>query len=103
MTMKTTFDDAVCPTPGPSGNHAGSSGGADIAGVGPGGQGLVGNQFSDAICPPMGGKETSSSELGTTPYLTDVKDAPAGQPSGMSSTELIKDHAEGDATFTTPK
>jgi hypothetical protein len=101
--MKTTFDDAVCPTPTPGGNHQGLSGGYPIADVGPGGQGLVGTPYTEGICPPISGKETSSSELGTTPTLTDVKDAPAGQPSGMSSVELIEKHVNNNATFNTPK
>lgn len=101
--MKTNFDDAVCPTPSPGGDHQGLSGGSPIADVGPGGQGLINSPYTEGICPTPGGKETASSELGTTPTLTDVKDAPAGQPSGMSSTELIERHVDGNATFNTPK
>lgn len=102
--MKTTFDDAVCPTPSPGGNHAGLSGGYPIADVGPGGQGLVSSPYDNGIAPVQGGKETRSNELGTTPTLTDVKDAPAGQPSGTSSVELIEQHANaGGSTFKTGK
>ena len=101
--MKSPFDDAICPPASPGGNHAGLSGGYDIAGTGPSGQNLVSSPFTEGICPPIGGKETPSSELGTTPTLTDVKDAPAGQPSGMSSVELIEKHVDSNATFDTKK
>lgn len=96
--MKTTFDDAVCPTPSPGGNHSGLSGGHDIAGTGPGGQGLINSPYTEGICPTPGGKETSSSELGTTPTLTDIKDGPAGAPSGQSGIGLLTDH-QSDSTF----
>lgn len=96
--MKTTFDEGLCPTPGnPDGNHAGQSGGADIM-DGHGGKGLVSSPYDDGICPPPGGKETRSSELGLTPYLTDVKDAPSGQPTGQSSIGMLNDHTT-DQTF----
>lgn len=101
--MKTQFTEGLCDTPSPGGNHQGLSGGYPIADVGPGGKGLVSSPYSDGICSTPSGKETSSSELGTTPTLTDVKDAPAGQPSGMSNCDMIEKHVDGDATFKTPK
>lgn len=103
MSMKTTFDEAIMNPPSPGGDHQGLSGGYPIADVGPGGQGLTNSPFSEAICSAPGGKETSSSELGTTPTLFDVKDAPAGQPSGMSNLEMIENHVDQNATFKTPK
>lgn len=97
--MKTEFTDGLCPTPSPGGNHAGLSGGEPIM-DGHGDKGLVSSPYSDGICPTPGGKETSSSELGTTPILTDVKDAPAGAPSGQSRIGMIDDHTS-DQTFKT--
>lgn len=99
MSMKTEFN-GVCPTPSPGGNHAGLSGGEDIANAGPGGEGLKYNPFSDAICPTPGGKETSSSELGTTPTRVDIKD---GQSGGSASAIGLIDSHESNATFRTGK
>lgn len=96
MSMKTEFD-GVCPTPGANGNHAGLSGGFPIADVGPGGQGLINSPWTEGICPTPGGKETSSSELGTTPNLTDVKDGQAAG-SGGSDIGLVDSH-QSDQTF----
>lgn len=90
--MKTTFDDAVCPEPSPGGNHAGLSGGYPIT-EGHGEKGLINSTYQEGICPTPGGKETSSSTFGTLPTLTDVKDAPAGQVSPMSSIEQVSTHA----------
>ncbi len=96
--MKTTFDDAICPTPsGAGGNHQGLSGGYPIV-EGHGEKGLMNSPYDEPCCPTPGGKETSSSELGTTPTLTDVKDAPAGQPTGVSSPSIIDDH-QSNQTF----
>lgn len=102
-TMKTTFTEGLCTTPTPAGDHQGLSGGYPIEDVGPGGKGLVSSPYTDGICNVPYGKETSSRELGTTPTLTDVKDAPAGQPSGMSNVDLIEKHVDQNATFKTPK
>lgn len=99
--MKSTFTEGICPDPSAGGNHAGLSGGYPIT-EGHGEKGLVNSTYQEGICPTPGGKETSSSELGLTPTLVDVKDAPAGQPSGMSSVALIEKHID-NATFTTPK
>lgn len=101
-TMKTTFDDAVMSAPSPGGDHQGLSGGYPIADVGPGGKGLVSSPYDDGICPVPGGKETSSSELGTTPTLTDVKDAPSGQYSGASEIGKMTSTTP-DSTFKTGK
>lgn len=102
MTMKSQFTEGICETPSPGGNHTGLSGGYPIADAGPGGQGLVSSPYDNGICPTPGGKETSSSELGTTPTLTDVKD---GQSSGSASRiGMVDDHANaGGATFKTSK
>lgn len=94
--MDSQFKDPACPTPSPGGNHAGLSGGADIAGSGPGGQGLVSSPYSEGICPTPGGKETPSSELGSTPFLTDVKDGQSG--GSASSIGLIESH-QSNQTF----
>lgn len=51
--FKSMFENPLCPTPSPGGTHEGISGGADL---------------------PDGRKETPSSELGTTPYTTNIKD-----------------------------
>lgn len=101
--MKTQFTEGLCETPSPAGNHQGLSGGYPIEDVGPGGKGLVSSPYDNGICDMPYGKETRSSELGTTPALTDVKDAPAGQPTGMSSVDMIEKHVDGNATFKTPK
>jgi hypothetical protein len=93
--MKTTFDDAACPTPSPGGNHTGLSGGYPLDDAL--GKGLVSSPYTDGICPTPGGKETPSSELGTTPTLTDVKDAPAGQPKA-SDIGMLTDH-QSNQTF----
>lgn len=98
--MKSTFDDGICPTPGAAGNHAGQSGGADIANAGPGGQGLHSSPYTDGICSTPGGKETPSSELGTTPLLTDVKD---GQSGGAASAFGMLENSTPDSTFKTSK
>jgi len=99
--MKTTFSEAACPTPSPGGNHAGMSGGYPIADVGPGGQGLINSPFTGGLCSTPGGKETSSSELGTTPTLTDVKDG-MGQTGPASGIGLLEQH-QSDQTFKTGK
>lgn len=101
--MKTEFTEGLCETPSAAGNHAGLSGGYPIENVGPGGRGLVSSPYQDGICSTPSGGETRSSELGTTPTLTDVKDAPVGQPSGMSNCDMIERHVDGNATFKTPK
>lgn len=98
--MKTTFTDAIMPTPSAAGNHTGLSGGHPIADVGPGGQGLVSSPYTDGICPTPGGKETPSSELGTTPTLTDVKD---GQSGGTASGIGLLESHQSDQTFKTGK
>lgn len=92
--MKTQFDTGLCDTPSPGGNHEGLSGGFPIEDVGPGGKGLVSSPYTDGICGSVNGKETPSRELGTTPTLFNVKDAPAGQYSGASDI--------GKMTQTTP-
>lgn len=97
--MKTEFTDAVCPTPSPGGDHAGLSGGYPIT-EGHGEKGLVSSPYADGICPVPGGKETSSSELGTTPTLTNVKDAPSGEYSGASAIGKM-DNGNGDAPDST--
>jgi hypothetical protein len=94
--MDTTFSDAACPTPSPGGNHAGLSGGQPIM-DGHGEAGLVSSPYDNGICPTPGGKETPSSELGTTPTLVDVKDAPAGEFSG-SAIGMLQEH-QSDQTF----
>jgi hypothetical protein len=93
--MKTEFD-GLCPTPSAGGNHAGLSGGEDIANTGPGGPGLLNSPWTEGICPTPGGKETSSSELGTTPTRVDV----TGGSSGGSGIGLVDDH-QSDQTFKT--
>ena len=97
MSMKTEMD-GICPTPGTAGNAGGLSGGYPIADSGPGGRGLINSPYSEGICPTPGGKETSSSELGTTSTLVDVKDAPSdGTASGIG---IVDDH-QSDQTFKT--
>lgn len=96
MSMKTEFE-GVCPTPGPNGTHEGLSGGYPIADVGPGGPGLMNSPWTEGLCSPPSGKETSSSELGTTPTLTNVKDAPSGMPT-VSGIGIVTDH-QADQTF----
>lgn len=98
--MKTEFTEGICPTPSAGGNHAGLSGGEDIANAGPGGQGLHSSPYTDGICPTPGGKETSSSELGTTPTRTDVKD---GQSGGSASAFGMLEHTTPNSTFPTSK
>lgn len=94
--MKSTFTEGICPEPGTSGNHTGLSGGFPIA-DGHGDKGLINSPYDNGICPTPGGKETSG-ELGTTPSLVDVKDAPSGTPSGMSGIGLLNEH-QSDQTF----
>lgn len=95
MSMKTEFE-GLCPTPTANGNHAGLSGGFPIADVGPGGPGLQNSPWTEGLCPTPGGKETSSSELGTAPNLVDVKDAPG--PGSGSDIGLVDSH-QSDQTF----
>ena len=89
--MKTELQ-GMCPTPSPGGNHTGQSGGADIN---QGAAGMVSSPYSDGICPTPGGKETAG-ELGTTPYLTDVKD---GQSGGSASAIGLLNSHQSDQTF----
>jgi len=78
--MRTTFDQAVMKAPTPGGDHEGLSGGYPLEDR-VDGQGLIQTPFDDAIVKAgsVGRKETPSSELGTSPTLTNVKDAPAGE------------------------
>lgn len=100
--MKTEFTEGICPTPSATGgSQAGLSGGFPIADVGPGGQGLHSSPYSDGICPTPGGKETPSSELGTTPSLVDVPGGPAAG-SAASGIGLVDSH-QSDQTFRTGK
>lgn len=72
------YESPACPTPSAGeGTTLGVRGGADwpMENAGPS---LVGTPFDSPACSAPGGKETgNTSELGTLPYTTDVKEGPA--------------------------
>ena len=93
--MKSELQGA-CPTPGAGGNFEGTRGGYALPQT-PAGGGLVATPFTEAIAPTPGEKETPSSELGTLPTVTKVKDAPLdGTIGGIG---LLESH-QSDSTFT---
>jgi hypothetical protein len=98
MSMKTEFDGA-CPTPSAGGDFQGTRGGNDVS-MTPASADLVCSPFTQGMCPPPGGKETPSGELGTLPTITQVKDAP--ESGTIGAVGLIEDHISS-STFTGTK
>lgn len=95
--MKTTFSDAVVKTPDAMGTHTGTRGGFPMDGTSKG-AGLVNSPFTEGICPSVGPAETPSSELGTCPATTDVREG-AGPGAVVGGIGLLESH-QSDQTIT---
>jgi hypothetical protein len=92
--MKSELQGA-CPTPSAGGNFEGTRGGYPLPQT-PAGGGLTATPFTEGIAPTPGGSETPSSELGTLPTITKVKDAPEG--GSIGGIGLLESH-QSDSTF----
>lgn len=62
--LKSTFSDAVCPTPAASEGWSGTPGGFDL---GPGANGLQQTPWQGAVCPVPDGSSPTCADLGGPP------------------------------------